>query len=57
MDHLPQGITVFETLRKMNEARRLRLVFLVEAENAQDARRELAAALDSVTTKGLLDFL
>ena len=48
---------MFETLRKMNEVRRFKLVFLVEAENALDARREITAALVSVTAKGLLDFL
>jgi len=56
MDHLHQEVTLFEALRKMNEARRFKLVFLVEAENAQDARRDLTAALDSVIAKGLLDF-
>ena len=57
MDHLPQEVTLFETLRKMNEVRRFKLVFLVEAENARDAQRELGAALDSVAAKGLLGFL
>jgi len=57
VDRIPQEVTLFETLRKMNEVRRFKLVFLVEAENARHARRELETALVSVAAKGLLDFL
>ena len=57
VDRLPQDDTLFETLRKMNEVRHFKLVFLVEAENARDARRELEKVIDWVATKGLLDFL
>ena len=44
-------------LRKMDETRRFKLVFLVEAEDEWDARWELAAVLDSMIAGGLLDFL
>ena len=54
---LPQGVTLFETLREMHKVRRFKLVFLLEVDDIWDARRELAEALDSVADKGLLDFL
>ena len=56
---LPRDATLFETLRRMNEIRPFKLVFLPEApESRQEkVRRELAEALDSVTASGLLDFL
>ena len=57
MDHLPREVALFETLRKMNEVRRFKLVFLLEVEEFWDPRRELSKALDSVAAKGLLDFL
>ena len=55
--YLPQEVTLFETLRKMNEVRHFKLVFSVEAEDERGARRELAVALDSAAAKRLLDFL
>ena len=56
---LPQDVTLFETLRKMNEIRSFKLVFLPEApESRQEkVRRELVGALDLVAARGLLDFL
>ena len=57
IDHLPWEVTLFETLRKMNEVRHFKLVFLLKVDNLWDPRRELAEALDSVAAKGLLDFL
>lgn len=56
---LSQDFTLFETLRKMNQIRPFKLVFLAEApESRQEkVRRGLAEALDSVAAKGLLDFL
>lgn len=56
---LPLEVTLFETLRKMNETRPFKLVFLLEASDLdrRQARRELLEALDSVTVKGFLNFL
>jgi len=52
--------TLFKTLRKMNEFRPFKLVFLLEGpffgrEGA--ARLVVAGVLDSATAKGFLDFL
>jgi len=57
--HLPLPVMLFGVLRRVNEVRRFRLVFLlvVEVRDLYDGRRELAETLDSVTTKGHLDFL
>jgi hypothetical protein len=57
--YLPSEVPFFETLRTMNEVRPFKLVFLVVAPDSflGEARQELAEALDSVATKGLLNFL
>ena len=57
--HLPQRVTLFETLHIMNEVRPFKLVFSLEGSDCcqGEARRELAEALDLVTARGLLDFL
>jgi len=57
IDHLPEEVAFFETLRKMNEVKRFKLVFLLEVEEFWDPRLELVKALDSVAAKGLLGFL
>ena len=56
---LPQEITLFETLRKMNGVRPFKLVFLLEQSDSyqENVRRGLEGALDSVTANGFLDFL
>jgi len=56
---LPRDAALFETLRKMNEIRPFKLVFLPDAPEyrQEKVRRELAEALDSVAAEGLLDFL
>ena len=56
---LPSQVALFQTLRMMNEARPFKLVFFAEVSGfyMDEERRELASALDSVITKGLLDFL
>lgn len=56
---LPSDVTLFETLRAMNEIKPFRLVFLVEVAGLyqEEGRRELKQALDLVTGKGFLDFL
>jgi len=41
----------------VNGVRRWRLVFLLEVPDFREAQQELAEALESVTAKGLLDFL
>ena len=50
---------VFETLRTMHKARPFKLVFLLEASDRWqgEVRRSLVEELDSMTDKGLLDFL
>ena len=57
--HLPFPVTFFSALRWMNEVRHFKLVFLLLAADPYVCygRQELAEALDSVTAKGLLDFL
>jgi len=57
--YLHRQVAAFETLRKVNRVRPFKLVFLLEVLDPfqRDARRELAEALESVTAKGLLDFL
>jgi len=56
INNLPRQV-LFEMLRKMDKIRRFKLVFLVETKDERGARRELAAALDSIAAEGLLDFL
>ena len=55
--HLPQEVTLFDTLCKMNKLRPFKLVFLLEISHTSDVRRELADTLELVTAKGLLNFL
>jgi len=64
--YLPQEAMLFETLRKMNEARPFELVFSFEGPcfvwkggqwEPAEARWELKEALDSVAAEGFLDFL
>lgn len=57
--YLPQEVMLFETLGKMNKIRPFKLVFLLGGWDSSqgEARRRLADALNSVKTKGLLDFL
>ena len=54
---LPWAPLFFQALRTMNEVRPFKLVFLLEVSDFWEARQELMEALDSATTKGLLDFL
>ena len=54
---LPWAPLFFEALRTMNEVRPFKLVFLLEVTDFLEAQQELAEALDSATTRGLLDFL
>lgn len=56
-DYLPQNVTLFETLRKMNQVKPFKLVFLSEVPDGWYARRRLEEGLDLVTTKGFVDFL
>ena len=52
--------TLFKTLRKVNEFRPFKLVFLLEGPffgRAGVARSAVAGVLDSATAKGFLDFL
>jgi len=57
--YLPRDVTLFETLRKMNEVRPFKLVLTFDAMEIyqEKLRRELKEALDSVVAKGFLDFL
>ena len=57
--YLPQEVSVFETLRTMAQVRPFKLVFLLEVSDPlqREAQQELVGALDSVTARGLLDFL
>ena len=57
--HLPQDDMLYETLRRMNEARPFKLVFLFEGlyRGVEEARRVLARSLELLIMKGLLDFL
>jgi hypothetical protein len=56
---LPLEVELFETLRTMNGVRPFKLVFLLADPDfsQEETRQELAGALDSVTARGLLDFL
>jgi hypothetical protein len=55
---LPSDIALFHTLRKMNEIKRFKLVFLLRILNwTQGEQRVFEEALASVVAKGLLDFL
>jgi len=60
---LPSDVTLFRTLRTMNEARSFRLVFLAEVVDRhppggmEGVRQSLVGALGLVTAKGWLDFL
>jgi hypothetical protein len=53
--YLPSHVSLFETLRTMSVVRPFLLVALDLS--LEDARQELAEALDSVTARGLPDFL
>ena len=55
----PSEDPFFETLRMMNGVRPFKLVFLlvVPDQSREEARWKLEEALDSVTARGLLDFL
>jgi len=59
VSYLPQQVTLFETLGKMNASKPSKLVFLldVSGDSKGEARRNLTRALDLVTAKGFLDFL
>jgi len=59
VSYLPRDITLFETLRKVNNVRPLKLVFSADIMEIyqEGLRRELAEALGSVVAKGFLDFL
>ena len=56
---LPSEVTLFETLRTMNEIRTFKLVFLLVAPDLhrENARRKLAGALHLAVAGGLFDFL
>ena len=55
---LPQDVSLFQTLRRMNEAI-FKLVFLLEDSDPlpSGVRQKLAKALEIATADGLLDFL
>jgi len=57
--HLLQDMSLYETLRKMNELKPFELVFLPEGPDSDQkrTRQELEGAIDSVTSDGYLDFL
>ena len=57
--YLPSEVMLFETLRTMNQVRPFRLVFLVAEPGPfwEVARQRVVEALDSLTARGLLDFL
>jgi len=57
--YLAHEVKLFKMLCTMNGIRPFKLVFLLEDScyNQDEIRREVEGALDSVTTKGLLDFL
>ena len=56
---LPSELPLFETLHTMHKVKPFKLVFLLTGPDflQEEVRRELAGALDSVTGRGLLDFL
>ena len=58
-NYLPSDVTLFETLRTMNEVRPFELVFLIEVFGIyqEESRQELTGALDSTIAAGLFDFL
>jgi len=56
--NLPQKITLFDTLRRMNKVRPFKLVLLLDPRDLRGgARRKLVEALDLVTAIGFVDFL
>ena len=57
--HLHCEVPMFEALRKMNEVKPFKLVFLLEVLDSLQwrAQREMEEALDFLTTRGLVDFL
>ena len=56
---LPSEVKLFQTLRAMNGVRSFELLFMLVAPESfrEETRRRSAEALDSVTARGLLDFL
>jgi len=57
--YLPTEDTLFKTLREMNEVRRFKLVFLLEASDfhQEQVHRELVEALDLISANKSLNFL
>ena len=57
--YFPSQVPFFDTLRTMNEIRPFKLVFLLTVLDRfrEEAQQKLVGALDSVTARGLLDFL
>lgn len=55
---IPSEIALFHTLRKMNEIKRFKLIFLLRILDwSQGEQRAFEEVLESVAAKGLLDFL
>jgi len=56
---LPYDVSLFQTLRRMNETTPFKLVFLLEGLNPlrSGTRQQLALTLQIATADGLLDFL
>ena len=54
--YLPREVTLFDALRRMNEIRPFKLVFLLDVPEGE-VLRNLVEELDLVTTNGFLDFL
>lgn len=59
ISRLPSDVAFFETLRKANEIRPFKLVFVLGVLNSypKDIRCRFAEVLDQVTVKGYLNFL
>jgi glycerophosphoryl diester phosphodiesterase len=59
MIDVPKEDTLVEALRRVNEGRPFKLVFMIKVPDRfqREARLRLVEALDSMTAKGLLDFL
>jgi len=55
--YLSWEAALFGGLRATHEVRRFKLVFLLEAQDPCEARREIVEALESAPSNGLLDFL
>ena len=54
---LPWAVVLFAELRAVDAVKNSKLVFLLEMPGSNEARRELVENMESLTARGLFDFL